>query len=236
MAVTRASVPDTFVLERLGETMKSILLSALLFLAITVTGNAQAPPVSAPAPATTFSVSGNDAAMIVLQAGTQSLTPAETTTLRSAMFNVYQAIPDLATARKALLQASAGIAASHGAPSSGPYSITGDFSVQISVASPNSPAVNSATAWKKVASAGQAVLIKAGTTVRFGAPIGAPPNDPSVQAPLATNSFAPQVTFPADTVITVGPAAFGSIDPAPNYVKELDMLGTSGGVTVVTGR
>jgi hypothetical protein len=174
--------------------------------------------------------------MIVLPAGTQSLTPAETTALRSAMFNVYQAIPDLATARKGLLQTGAGIAANHGAPSNGPYSITGDFSVQISVAPPNSPPADSVTAWKKVASAGQTVLIKAGTTVRFGAPIGAPPNDSSVQATLATNSFAPQVTYPADIVITIGPAAFGGVDPAPNYVKELDMLGTTGGVTVVTGR
>jgi hypothetical protein len=217
--------------------MKSTLLSALLFLSISVSGSAQGTsPAQTPTTSTTFSVSGNDSAMIVLPAGTQSLTPAETTSLRSAMFSVYQAIPNLETARKALLQTGASIAASHGAPSSGPYSITGDFSVQISVTPPHSPATDSVTAWKKVASAGQAVLIKAGTTVRFGAPVGAPPNDPSVQAPLATNSFTPQVTYQADTAITIGPAAFGGVDPAPNYVKELDMLGTIGGVTVVTGR
>jgi len=233
MTVTRASVPEALIIR---ETMKSVLLYASLLLSTSVSGIAQtsSPPVGTSA---NFSVSGNDSAMIILPAGTQSLTPAETTTLRSAMFNVYQAIPDIVTARKVLLQTSAGIAASHGAPSTGPYNITGDFSVQISVVPPHAAqAADAATVWKKVASAGQSVIIKAGTTVRFGAPVGAPPNDASVQAPLATNSFAPQVTYQADTVITIAPAAFGGVDPAPNYVKELDMLGTTGGVSVANGR
>ena len=221
--------------------MKLILLSASLLLSAVASVNAQggpAPPAPPPKTTASFSVSSNDSAMIILPSSTQSLTPAETTSLRSALYNVYQATPDLATARKALLQTGAGIAAGHGASSSGPYNITADFSVQITVLPPNSPpgaAAALAPSWTKVGTQGQTVLIKAGTTVRFGAPAGATPASHSVSHPLAKDSFDNQVTYRADAVVTINPAAFGGQDPAPDYVKELDMLGTAGSVTVISG-
>jgi hypothetical protein len=217
--------------------MKPILLSALLLLSTTASGHAQSTPAQPPKTTSSFSVSSNDSAMIILPGSTQSLTPAEVTSLRSALYNVYQAVPDLATAQKALMQTGAGIAAGHGASSAGPYSITGDFSVQITVLPPNSPPTASAAlvpSWTKVATQGQTVLIKAGTTVRFGAPAGAAPANHSGNPPLAKDAFDNQVTYKADAVITINPAAFGGIDPAPDYTKELDMLGTTGSVTVVS--
>jgi hypothetical protein len=226
--------------EHTKETMKQILLSALLVLLASATGIAQT--ASTPS----FSVTGNDAAMIILPGATQSLTADETSALRAAMANVYQATPDLATAQKTLLQTGASIAAAHGAQSAGPYNITGDFSVQITVLPPTSPVTTPSTpsalsatpstiaaspSWSKVGTQGQIVQIKAGTTVRFGAPAGTR-SSRSGGTRLAKDSFDPQVTYQADTVITINAAAFGGIDPAPNYTKELDMLGTTGGVTV----
>ncbi len=59
-------------------------------------------------------------------------------------------------------------------------------------------------------------------TVRFGAPAGTPPGNNLVSVPLAVDSYDPPVAFATTTTIVVSNAYFGN-DPAPNYVKELDI-------------
>jgi hypothetical protein len=44
-----------------------------------------------------------------------------------------------------------------------------------------------------------------------------------VTAPLPADSFDPPVTITVTTTFVISNAAFGGIDPAPNYVKELDL-------------
>ena len=82
--------------------------------------------------------------------------------------------------------------------------------------------------WMKFANEGDTTIIPAGLTVRFGAPKGTPPGDSLVTQPLASDSFDPPVTFTTTTTLVVSSATFGG-DPAPNYVKELDVELTIGG-------
>ena len=80
--------------------------------------------------------------------------------------------------------------------------------------------------WVKVANEGQTVTIPAGFTVRFGAPAGTPPGNTLVSVALAADSYDPPITFANITTIVVSNAYFGN-DPAPNYVKELDIALTN---------
>ena len=77
--------------------------------------------------------------------------------------------------------------------------------------------------WVKIATEGNTITVPAGLPVRFGAPQGTPPGNNLVTQPLAADSFSPTITFPTTTILVVGAPAFGGIDPAPNYVKELDI-------------
>jgi hypothetical protein len=81
--------------------------------------------------------------------------------------------------------------------------------------------------WLEIASEGDTVTIPGGYTVRFGAPQGTPPGNNLVSAPLAADSYDPPVTFSTTTTFVVSNAYFGS-DPAPNYVKQLDITLNSG--------
>jgi len=81
--------------------------------------------------------------------------------------------------------------------------------------------------WLTIASEGDTVTIPGGYTVRFGAPQGTPPGNNLVSAPLAADSYDPPVTFATTTTFVVSNAYFGN-DPAPNYVKELDIALNSG--------
>ena len=85
------------------------------------------------------------------------------------------------------------------------------------------PVTTPSVTWVKIATEGNTVTIPAGLTVRFGAPQGTPPGDTAVTAPLPADSFDPPVTFTVTTTFVISNAAFGGIDPAPNYVKELDL-------------
>ena len=91
------------------------------------------------------------------------------------------------------------------------------------------PVVTSPTiTWVKIATEGAIIPILAGSTVRFGAPQGTPPGDSLVTTPLAADSYDQPVTFNTTTTISVSSATFGG-DPAPNYVKELDIAMTTSG-------
>lgn len=76
--------------------------------------------------------------------------------------------------------------------------------------------------WAKIANEGNTVTIPGGYTVRFGAPAGTLPGNNLVSVPLAVDSYDPPVAFATTTTIVVSNAYFGN-DPAPNYVKELDI-------------
>lgn len=85
------------------------------------------------------------------------------------------------------------------------------------------PVVTSPTiTWVRIASEGATITISAGSTVRFGATQGTPPGDSLVTTPLAADSFDPPVTFNTTTTIVVSNDTFGG-DPAPNYVKQLQI-------------
>lgn len=93
------------------------------------------------------------------------------------------------------------------------------------------PPATPAPTWTVAAPDGAKVLIKAGTTVRYGAPAGTPPGDQFVTVPLAADGYDAPVTYAVDTTLTVSFTVYGG-DPAVNYAKRLEMLGTVGGVTV----
>jgi hypothetical protein len=76
--------------------------------------------------------------------------------------------------------------------------------------------------WSKIANEGDIITIPAGSTVRFGALQSTPPGNIYVTVPLAADSFDPPITFATATSILVSNGTFGG-DPAPNYVKELDL-------------
>ena len=71
--------------------------------------------------------------------------------------------------------------------------------------------------WTKVANEGDIVNVPAGTTVRFG----------------FGQNWDPSVTFNAATTFTASNTFFGG-DPFPYQVKEVDVLGTSAGITTGT--
>lgn len=67
------------------------------------------------------------------------------------------------------------------------------------------------------------MTLPAGLTIRFGARAGTPPGDDAVTVPLPADSFDPPITLTGTTTFVVGASEFGGVDPAPNYVKELDI-------------
>jgi hypothetical protein len=83
--------------------------------------------------------------------------------------------------------------------------------------------------WVRLATEGQTVTIPGGLTVRFGALAGTPPGNNNVSTPLAADSFDPPITLPTTMTFVVSNSQFGGADPAPNYVKELDVQITNQG-------
>jgi hypothetical protein len=163
----------------------------------------------------------SDSAQVITTAGSTSLSPEETATLKRAIEEAQHAhaVADAADAH--LQDVQHNIAANHTIVA--PYQIVTDFSTTIEEIP--APAVD---IWTKVADEGDVVLIKAGTTVRFGAPAGTV--NTVTGLPTAKDYWSAPVTYSADTTLTVNTTNF-SPDPIYGAVKELDMLGTAGGVT-----
>ena len=172
----------------------------------------------------------------------QSLTSDETKLLRSSLATASElataalnatadlqakAIADSQAAMAALLVVQNNIAAAHGWDSSTsskmPYQITFQDATVMSYA----PAV-----WIKVAIQGQTVHLLKGTTIRYGAPAGSLRTYPADNFPLAVDSFTAPITLTADTDIVVSSGFLTSSDPAPGYVKEIDIQSGTGGATL----
>lgn len=162
----------------------------------------------------------SDSAQIISAGAPVSLSPEETATLKRAIEESQhaRAVADAADAHLQAVQKT--IAVNHTVTA--PYQIVTDFSTTI-----DQVPVPAVDIWTKVASEGDTVLIKAGTTVRFGAAAGTA--NTVTGLPTTQDYWAAPVTYSADTTVTVSTTTY-SPDPIYGALKELDMLGTTGGV------
>lgn len=202
------------------------------------------PTTATTASSTTTAAAGNtqlfnnDAAVLVVGSGSQqSLTPAELTQLQAAVLLAADLANQADAAATSLQTVENVIMQNHGCTATAACSMMYQHSQQVTY----TPAATTTTTppapaptWTAVATQGQTVTIQAGTTVRIGDPAGTACTACSSGKPLAADAWNPQVTFTATTTLTVelSTALGGTADPAYGYVKVLQMLGTTGGVTV----
>lgn len=192
-----------------------ILLTLILFTGIAL--------------AQTTKATSSDSAQLITSGGTTSLSPEETDTLKRAIQVAHQARAVAQVADEKLQDVQKTIAVNHAAPVDGPYQIVTDFSTTIDRVPPAPVQV-----WTKVADENDIVLIKAGTTVRYGAPKDSP-NLYAIGGVTATDAWNPPVTYTADSTLTVNNGSLGP-DPINGTLKELDQLGTAGGVARTTAQ
>lgn len=172
----------------------------------------------------------SDSAQIITAAGNTSLSPEEVVALKQAIQAAQHAATVAEAANAEFQSVRKKIAANHNAPAAGPYQIVTDFSTTIDQVPP--PAPPPIEVWKKVADEGDVVLVKAGTIVRYGAPKGSPNSYGGV---TSADAWTQSVAFLEDTTLTVDNTSFGP-DPVVGTIKELDMLGTAGGVARTTAK
>ncbi len=168
----------------------------------------------------------SDSAQIITTTGNISLSVEETATLKHAIEEAQQAKAAAKAAIAQLQTVQQAIAANHSAPATGPYQIFTDFSTTIDQVPPVAPPP--VQVWVKMANENDIVLIKAGTTVRYGAPKGSISSVPGVLT--IKDYWNPPVTYTVDTTLQITNSAYPP-DPISGTPKELDMLGTAGGVT-----
>lgn len=203
-------------------------------------------PTSTTASSTTTAAAGNtqlfnnDAAVLVVGSGSQqSLTPAELTQLQAAVLLAADLANQADAAATSLQTVENTIMQNHGCTATAACSMMYQHSQQVTYTPPATTTTTTTTTatptWTTVATQGQTVTIQAGTTVRLGDPAGMACTACSSGKPLAADAWLPQVTFTATTTLSVelSTALGGTTDPAYGYVKVLQMLGTTGGVTVV---